>query len=395
MRQSRPGQPLVAAILGAALLAACDQEQGQQQAAPPPAPVTVATPLQKDIRDWDEFTGRLEASNLVELRARVSGYLTAVHFKDGQDVKTGDLLFTVDKRPFERAVEQAEAELSRARSTLDFTKADLERAKPLVERGTVSVQSFQDRQRAEGEAEAAVQGAEARLKAAQLDLEFTEVRAPLDGRISNRRVDVGNYVTGGSGATVLTNIVSLDPIYFVFDASEADYLDYARMLTKTSGDRQMESPVELMLMDEKDWSHKGVMNFVDNRLDPNSGTIRGRAVFENDDGFLTPGVFGRLRVADPERYTATLVPDEALVSDQGRKLLMSVDAEGKVVAKPVETGPLYEGLRVIRSGIAPTDRIVISGVQRARPGQTVKPEDGKIEPRPDAPPGQSADISGN
>lgn len=369
-------------------LSGCGQaEEQQQQSAPPALAVTVATPLQKTVTDWDEFTGRFEASNFVEVRSRVSGTLMEVHFKDGQDVKKGDLLFTIDKRPFQRAVEQTQAELARSKSTVEFARADLERAEPLVARGTVSVQSFQDRKRAQGEAEAAVQSAEARLKAAQLDLEFTEVRAPLDGRISNRRVDVGNFVSGGGAtSTLLTTIVSTDPIYFVFDASEADYLRYARLAA--DGDRPSSrntaNPVQVRLMDEDAWDHKGVMNFVDNRLDPNSGTIRGRAVFENKDGFLTPGTFGRLRLIGSNEYDALLVPDEAVVSDQARKLLMTVDSEGTVTGKPVELGPIHDGLRVIRSGIGPDDRIVIDGVQRAQPGQKVAIEEGKVEPKREA-----------
>ncbi len=314
---------IVSILAIAGLPAGCgDGNQPAPQAAPPPQPVTVAKPMQKRVSDWDEFTGRFEASNFVEVRARVSGNLTEVHFTDGQDVKPGDLLFTIDRRPFQRTVEQAEAELARSRSTLEFTKADLERAEPLVARGTVSVQSFQDRKRAQGEAEAAVQAAEARLKGSQLDLEFTEVRAPLKGRISNRRVDVGNYVSGGAGGTLLTTIVSVDPIYFVFDASEADYLRYARLAEDGNrpSSRTTANPVQVRLMDEDSWDHKGVMNFVDNRLDPNSGTIRGRAVFDNKDGFLTPGTFGRLRLIGSNEYDALLVPDDRRVSSSWRSI---------------------------------------------------------------------------
>ncbi len=374
-------------------LSGCGQAEEHQQGAPPPLPVTVATPLQKTVTDWDEFTGRFEASNFVEVRSRVSGTLMEVHFKDGQDVKKGDLLFTIDKRPFQRAVEQAQAELARSKSTVEFARADLERAEPLVARGTVSVQSFQDRKRAQGEAEAAVQSAEARLKAAQLDLEFTEVRAPLNGRISNRRVDVGNFVSGGGAtSTLLTTIVSTDPIYFVFDASESDFLRYSRLAEtgQRPSSRNTANPVKVQLMDEETWAHEGTMNFVDNRLDPNSGTIRGRAVFENKDGFLVPGVFGRLRLVGSEPYEALLVPEDAVVSDQARKLLMTVDAEGKVAPKVIELGPIHEGLRVVRSGIGPDDRVVIDGVQRAMPGQKVPVEEGKIEPQP---PGESASAT--
>lgn len=367
------------AIISLALVA-CDQKQ--EQAAPPPPSVKVAQPLQKDVVDWDEYTGRFEASDFVEIRARVSGYLTEVHFKDGQTVEKGDLLFTIDPRPFQRALEQAQAELARSKSERDFAKSDLERAQPLVKQGTVSVQVFEDRRRKQQEAEAGVKSAEARVQSAQLDLDFTSVRAPLKGRLSNRRIDVGNFVSGGGAqSTLLTTLVALDPIFFVFDASEADYLRYVRLSRdgRRPLSRDFANPVQLRLTDETDWKWKGVMNFVDNRLDPNSGTIRGRAVFQNPDFFLTPGTFGRLRLIGSNEYQGLLIPDAAVVSDQARKLVLAVKDDGTVEGKVVTLGPIYDGLRVIRTGLAAEDKIIIDGVQRAKPGAKVTPEQGTIE----------------
>lgn len=369
---------LPAAVL---MLAACEREQ--KQAEQPVLPVTVAQPIQKAVVDWDEYTGRFEASDAVEIRARVSGYLTEVHFKDGQLVQKGDLLFTIDRRPFEQALAQAQAEVSRAQSELEFAKGDLQRAQPLVKQGTVSVQLFEDRRRRQQDADAQLRSAESRVKSALLDLEFSEVRAPLKGLTSNRRVDVGNFVSGGgTTSTLLTTLVATDPIYFVFDASESDYLRYIRLARdgKRPSSRNFANPVDLHLLDETEWKWHGKMNFVDNRLDPNAGTIRGRAEFANPDGFLTPGVFGRLRLIGSNEYQALLIPDAAVVSDQARKLVLAVKDDGTVEGKQVQLGPIFEGLRVVRSGIDANDKIVIDGVQRARPGAKVKAEPGEIKP---------------
>jgi multidrug efflux system membrane fusion protein len=367
------------ALLMTPLLAACDSKP--VASAPPPPPVTVARPLQKTITEWDEYTGRFTAVESVEVRARVSGFIDSVHFKEGQIVKRGDALFVIDPRPYRLAVEQAKADVDRAQARLEIAALDVQRATPLVRNQTLTEREFDTRRSTERDAAAQVASAQAAVKQAELNLEWTEVRAPIDGRISDKRVDAGNLVTGGpTGATLLTVIVSIDPIHFVFDGSEADFLRYVRLAAAGGrrSSRDVENPVSVRLADETEYKHEGRMNFVDNVINPKTGTIRGRAVFDNKDGFLTPGFFGRLRLFGGE-HEALLVPDGAIASDQSSKIVFTVADDGTVGTKLIELGPMVEGLRVIRSGLAPTDRIVIDGLQRARPGQKVTAQDGKIE----------------
>ncbi len=360
-------------------LAGCDSKP--VGSAPPAPSVTVARPLQKMITEWDEYTGRFVAVERVEVRARVSGFVDLVDFNEGQMVKQGDRLFVIDPRPYKLAVEQAKADLERAKAKLELASLDVQRAAPLVRGNTITEREFDTRKANERDAAGQVGSAEAALKQAELNLEWTEVRAPFPGRISDRRIDAGNLVTGGpTGATLLTVIVSIDPIHFVFDGSEADFLHYMRLAAAGArpSSRDVQNPVAVRLADETEFKHHGQMNFVDNVLNTRTGTIRGRAVFENKDGFLTPGFFGRLRLFGGE-HEALLIPDSAIASDQSRKIVFTVADDGTVGTKLIEPGPIVEGLRVIRSGLAPTDRIVIDGLQRARPGQKVTPEDGKIE----------------
>ena len=370
---------MVSVLFMAHVLSGCDSNPAAS--APPPPPVTVAHPLEKTITEWDEYTGRFTAVETVEVRARVSGFIDSIHFKEGQVVKQGDLLFVIDPRPYTFAVEQAKADVERAKAKLQIASLDVQRATPLVRSQAVTEREFDTRRSTERDAAAQVASLEAASKQAQLNLEWTHVRAPIAGRISDKRVDAGNLIAGGqTGATLLTVIVSIDPIHFVFDGSEADFLRYMRLSaagTRPSS-RDVQNPVAVRLADELDYKHQGRMNFVDNVVNPKSGTIRGRAVFDNKDGLLTPGYFGRLRLFGGE-HSALLVPDSAIASDQSRKILFAVAEDGTVGVKLVELGPMVDGLRVIRSGLAPTDRIVIDGLQRARPGQKVKPEDGKIE----------------
>ena len=367
-------------LLAGDLLAGCGDKPPAVAAAPPP--VTVARPLQKKITEWDEYTGRFTAVNTVEIRARVSGYIDSIHFKDGQAVKQGDLLLVIDPRPYRLAVEQAKADVERANAKLEIASLDVQRATPLIQNQTLTGREFDTRKSAQRDATGQVASAEATLKQAALNLEWTEVRAPISGRISDRRVDAGNLVTGGpSGATLLTVVVSQDPIHFIFDGSEADFIHYLRLAaagTRPSS-RDVQNPVSVRLADETDYQHEGRMDFVDNAVNPKTGTIRGRAIFDNKDGLLTPGFFGRLRLFGGE-HDALLIPDTAIASDQSRKIVFTVADDGTVGTKLVELGPIVDGLRVIRSGLAPTDRIVIDGLQRARPGQKVKPEDGTIAP---------------
>jgi RND family efflux transporter MFP subunit len=365
-------------VLTAPMLVACDRKPAA--VSPPPA-VTVARPLQKTIAEWDEYTGRFAAVETVEVRARVSGFIDSIHFKEGEVVKQGDLLFVVDPRPYQIAVEQAKAEVERAKAKLEIASLDVQRATPLVRSQTLTEREFDTRRSVERDAAAQVASLEAASKQAELNLEWTQVRAPIAGRISDKRVDAGNLITGGqTGATLLTVIVSIDPIHFVFDGSEADFLHYLRLAAAgvRPSSRDAQNPVSVRLADETDYRHHGRMNFVDNALNPKTGTIRGRAVFDNKDGLLTAGFFGRLRLFGGE-HEALLVPDTAISSDQASKIVFTVADDGTVGSKRVELGPMVDGLRVIRSGLAPTDRIVIDGLQRAHPGQKVTAEDGKLE----------------
>lgn len=362
-------------------LAGCDRPAGDKQsAAPPPSLVTVANPVAKKITEWDEFTGRFQASKEVEVRSRVSGLLELVNFRDGEFVKKDALLYVIDRRPFEVAAEQVKAQIDEARAKLKLAKSDLERARPLLKKRTIPAREFEARQIQVREAQAVLAGADARLREAGLNLEWTEIRAAIAGRISDTRVDEGNLISGGqSASTLLTTIVSLDPIHFVFEGSEADYLKYSRLdqAGQRPSSREVQNPVRIRLADEKDFVHRGKMDFVDNVVDPRSGTIRARAVLENKSLFLTPGVFGRLRLFGGS-FDALLLPDAAIASDQANKIVMTVTKDGVVVPKVVELGPLVDGLRVIRSGLEPDDTVVVKGILRARPGQKVTPEKEQI-----------------
>jgi membrane fusion protein, multidrug efflux system len=361
-------------------LCSCDSPPVAKPVQVPPS-VTVSRPLQKNITEWDEYTGRFVAVDTVEVRARVSGFINSIHFKDGQLVKQGDLLFVIDPRPYQIAVEQAKAEIERARARLQIATADVKRALPLAQSQTLTQLEFEMRQSVQHEAAGSVTSLEAALKRAELNLEWTEVRAPISGRISDRRVDAGNLVAGGEiSATLLTVVVSIAPIHFIIDGSESDFLRYQRLAAKGARQlsRDVQNPVSVRLADETEYRHHGRMNFVDNVLNQRTGTIRARAIFENKDGLLTPGYFGRLRLYGGES-NALLIPDGAIASDQASKIVFTVADDGTVVIKRVELGPIVDGLRVIRSGLAATDRIVIDGLQRARPGQKVTPEDGDIE----------------
>lgn len=360
------------------ILAGCNQGQ-QQSGGPPPPTVTVANPVQRTVVDQDEYVGRFAAVNSVEIRSRLSGYLSDIHFRDGQMVKEGDLLFTVDRRPFQIALEQMRANLAQARANLAFTEADLERGKPLLANKTISEQVFDQRTQARNVAQAAVSAQEAMVHSAELDLDtYSELRSPIDGRIGDRRVAVGNLVTGGTGGntTLLATIVSVDPIRFDFTFDEASYLRYVRFATASKEVAALNGnvPVTLKLIDENDFVHTGKIDFVDNVINQSTGTIRGRALFDNHEGIFTPGMFGRLRVPGSPPYTALLVPDAAIGSEQIRKYVLVVDDAGMVSQKYVTLGQLDGNLRVIKDGLVATDRVIVNGLMRARPGIKVKAE---------------------
>jgi RND family efflux transporter MFP subunit len=366
-------------LLLAPALAGCGQSQPQGGgSAPPPPTVTVAKPVERGVVDRDEYVGRFVAVDSVEVRARVSGYLEQIHFKDGQMVKQGDLLFTIDKRPFQNAVAQARGTLAQAKANLAFTEADLERAKQIA-KGIITEQTFDQRTQAFRAAQASVAANEAAVRQAELDLEFTDLKAPVAGRIGDRRVSPGNLVTGGTGTTtMLASIVSLDPIRFEFTMDEASYLRYERFSNsgKDVTGREGGVNVDLKLLDEKTFEHKGTMDFVDNAIDRSSGTIRGRAVFANPGTVLTPGMFGRIRVPGSPTYTALLLPDAAIGSEQIRKYVLVVGDDNVAAQKFVTLGPLTDdGLRIIKDGIKAGDSVVVNGLMRVRAGQKVTPQE--------------------
>jgi membrane fusion protein, multidrug efflux system len=366
-------------------VAAAAWAQALAQGGPPPAPpVTVAAPVARKVTLWDEYTGRFESVEQVDVRARVSGFIEKVHFRDGQMIKQGDLLFSIDRRPYELTAEASKAEVARTRAQVSLAENEVERAEGLTRNQTITARDLDTRKSNLNVARAQQAAADANLKAAQLNLDWTDVRAPIAGRISNRRVDAGNLISGGvAGANLLTTIVTLDPMYFVFDASEQDYIRYSRLASageRQSG-REAANPVQVRLTDETEWKREGRMNFVDNQLNARSATIRGRAIFDNKDGFLTPGTFGRMRLYAGEA-DALLVPDSVIVSDQTRKIVMTVGADNKVIPKPVTLGPMSDGLRVIRSGLTPQDRVIVDGIANpmVRPGVAVTPRPGEIKP---------------
>jgi RND family efflux transporter MFP subunit len=371
-------------------LPACSGRGDSQQAQPTPE-VTVAKPLVREVVDWDDYVGRFEAIEEVEVKPRVSGYLIGVHFRDGQYVRQGQLLFTIDARPAQALLDQARAQLARAEAQLVNARTEYARSRTLAAQRAASVEELEQRQAALRSAAADVAAARATVRARQLDTGFTRVLAPISGQISERRVDRGNAVTADQ--TVLTTIVSTDPLHFGFDGSEALLLRYQRQ----EGGVRLGSPVRIRLQDEAQYVHAGRLDFVDNSLKPGAGTIHARAVVPNPDGFLRAGMMGRLRLAASPAYPALLVPDTAIVTDAVRRVVYTVDPKGTVLVRPVELGPLTGDLRVIRSGLSAQDDVVIGGLQRAMPGQKVKPKKGRIAPpttpEPDAQPPEAAPAS--
>ena len=360
--------PLIALALG---LSGCGEKPPPQAAAPPP--VTVAQPTKRTVTDWDEFTGRFEAVDEVQVRARVGGFITNVEFRDGAIVNAGDLLYLIDSRPFEAVAEQANGQLADARGKGELAKRELERGLTLVQTSAVSEDVVDQRRQALQAARAAELQAEGALKAAQLNIEFTHVVAPMAGRVSRHLVSVGNLVQADS--TLLTSVVTLDPIYIYFDMDEATYLKNNRLFFagKRPSSRETPNPVQVTLTGETKPSHEGKMDFLDNRLDVSTGTLRSRAVIPNKDLSILPGQFGRVRVIGSLPYEALLLPDTAIATDQSRKIVFVVKDDDTVEAKPVILGPLDDGLRVIREGLMPDDRVIVDGLQRARVGAKVSP----------------------
>jgi RND family efflux transporter MFP subunit len=360
------------------------QPSQEAPAAPPPPAVTIAKPLVKEIVEWKEFTGQFVAVDSVDVRARVSGYLESINFADGQIVKKGDLLFVIEPKPYELALESARADLVQSEANLELAKAQLDRTAELRKKNYAMEETYDERVAQVNTATAGRVGAISAVNQAELNLAYTRVTAPIAGRVSRHELSVGNLVIGGTTGqpTLLTSIVSLDPMHFFFNVSEADGMTYKRLVAKgqlpSARDQKVE--VEGQLMDEKNWSMQGHIDFVDNQYDRSTGTIRVRAAFLNPDFFITPGQFGRVRVPMSQPHEAMLVPDAAVVTDQSTKLLFTVTQDGTVVPKPVELGPVYDGnLRIVRSGIEPSDNVIVVGLLRARPGQKVTPEEGSVD----------------
>jgi RND family efflux transporter MFP subunit len=370
---------LAAAALVGAALAGCERNEQQptQQAAPPPS-VSVSVPVQRQIVEWDEYTGRFDATQTVDVRARVSGYLDEVRFKDGQQVRQGDVLFIIDPRPFERSLEQARAELFAAQTKVQNAKLDVTRGEKLIEGKIISDKSFDDRMSLLRDTQATVKVAEAKVKSAELDLSFATITAPISGRIGRALVTAGNWVSAGSasGATLLTTIVSQDPIYVYFDVNESNYIKYRRLAERgiKAGAADIGAPVEVALPDERGFPHRGRLEFLDNRLDQGTGTLRARAVLPNKEGLFSAGLFARVRVVGTPSYAALMLPDEAIGTDQTNKYVLVVDGAGAVERRNVKLGPLIEGLRVVREGIKAEDWVVTRGLQRAQPGGKVAPK---------------------
>ncbi len=337
--------------------------------------VTTSKPVVKPIVEWDEYTGRFDAVETVEVRARVSGYLNEVHFKDGQLVKKGDLLYSIDPRPFERAHEQAKAELAQASTKAENTTLDVERGRPLVERKVMSEKVFDDRANALREAQALVKVADAKVKTAELDLFFTKITSPISGRISRSNMVAGAWVSAGAAANaaLLTTIVSQDPIHLYFDISENNWIKYRRMIEAGTkkGAAQIGSEVQLALPDETGYPVKGKVDFVDNRLDQATGTMRARAIVDNKVGRYSAGMFARVRVQGSDEYSAVMIPDEAIGTDQTNKFVYVVAEDGTVARKAVTLGPIVDNLRVVRTGVTADDWVITKGIQRARPGAKV------------------------
>jgi RND family efflux transporter MFP subunit len=359
-----------------AWLAACGQSV--QQAPPPPPEVSVAQVIARDITEWDEYTGRIEAKDTVEIRPQVSGVLQRVAFVEGKEVKRGDLLFQIDSRPFQAELDRALADQEKGRTAAELAAAELARAEQLYATHVISKELYEQRAAASRSAAASVRGADAAVEAAKLNLAYTRISSPIDGRIGRAEVTPGNLVNGGQGSTgtLLAIVVSMQPMYAYFEAAEQDYLKYMD-LARTGArplSRDVKNPVQMAVGNESEFKHQGYMDFVDNRVRTGTGTLLGRAVFPNPDRYLTPGMFVRVRLIGSGKYPGLLINDRAIATDQDRRYVLAVGAGDKLEYRAVTTGPVVDGLRVVRKGLAAGDRIVVNGLQRVRPGMQIKPK---------------------
>lgn len=377
-----PWLTLGAAVVLALAIAGCGSQAAPGEAAgmPPPPEVSVATVLTKNVRQWDEFTGRVAAVETVELRPRVSGYVQRVAYEEGQEVRKGDLLFVVDPRPYRAALDRAQAELERARSEARLAKAQDDRAQTLIEAKAISREEFESRRAASAGSNAAVRAAEAAVAAARLDLQFTQVRSPIDGRAGRALVTEGNLAQ--ADATLLTTVVSQDPVHVYFESDEQSFLRYGALAR--NGERaETRNRVRVGLANENGHPHEGIVDFMDNQVDPRTGTVRARAVLRNPDRMFTPGLFARVQLEGSGDFRAMLVDDKAVLTDQDRKYVYVLGPKNAAMRKDVVLGRRIDGLRVVESGLQPTDKVIVSGVQKVFfPGMPVAPKQVAMEPAP-------------
>ncbi len=374
-----------AAAMASLALASC----ANKPPPPPPKPsVAAAYPLQRTITDWDDYIGRFEAIQDVQVMPRVAGTIQRVDFREGIEVKRGQVLFVIDQAPYRAALAQAAADEAKASAAVANGRTELARARTLLAGQAISQEEYETKLANYRSAVAGLAGARAAVKSRQLDLDYTVVRAPITGRASDKRVAIGDFVAAGT--TLLTRIVSTDPIWFSFDGAESFYLKYSRQAQdgQRASSRYAPNPVDIQLADEQDYRWHGRMVFVDNAIDPQSGTIRAHAEVSNPNGFLVPGMFGRARLLGSGSYDAMLIPDEAIQTDQTRRTVFVVGPDGKTAQRNVETGPLVSGLRVVKTGVGTRDRVVIDGLTQLQPGIAVTVRLVKLTPR-------AADTSSN
>jgi RND family efflux transporter MFP subunit len=355
----------------------CGKSGGSGAQSPPPPQVSVAQVLEKRVKDWDEFTGRLQAVETVEIRPRVSGYIDKVWFTEGSQVKSGDLLFVIDPRPYQAEYDRAAADVKRYKTALELARIELVRVQRLKDSGAVSEEELDERKSTVAQGEANVAGAEAARETASLNLSFTRVTSPIAGRVSRAEVTRGNLVTGGiNGGTLLSSVVSMDPIYLYFDADEQSYLRYTQTAHSGVGpsSNDAQNPVQVGLANEEGFPHPGKVDFVDNQLNPQTGTIRARAVLQNKNGQFTPGLFARVQLLVSGEYSAILIEDRAVNTDQNQKYVLLLGANNQIEYRKVKLGRVIEGLRIVREGLKSGDVIVVNGAQRAHPGVTVTPQ---------------------
>ena len=359
------------------LATACQKSAPGQAGGPPPAPpVTVNQPVLKEVVEWDQYQGRIEAVDSVEVRARVNGYLQSVNFKDGAEVKQGDLLLVIDPRPYQAELDRAEADLLQAQTRFELASNDMARAGRLLKAKAISEEEADSRAKAEREAAAAIQSSVASVEMAKLNMEYTGVTAPISGRIGRKMITQGNLVNGNQGeSTLLATIVSMDPIYCYFDVDEGAILKYQQLARDGKQDNLNGGKVrcEIELGNETGFPHKGLLDFVDNRVDPATGTLRVRGLFPNPDRVLQPGFFVRAQVPGSSKYPALLIPDQAVGTDQSQKFVFIIDDKDTVQYAPVTLGPLVDGLRVVRAGLHSNDWVVVNGLMTIRPGAKVNP----------------------